>query len=171
MNSHRSLLRGVASLVAVGLGLLLLANSAGAQGPVDKSEANPALLDVLDQPLLSCSRAPLTGYTRNGSCVVSKEDAGVYGVCAVMSARFLAFTKGEGNDLITPNPKQRFPGLKPGDRWCVCAGRWQQALDAGVAPKVVLAATSKSVLDSLFMDDLTKHATKPRAPSPPVLHP
>ncbi len=117
--------------------------------------------NVLDQPLQACSHAPLTGYLRNGSCAVTAEDAGVHGVCAVMSAEFLAYTKTQGNDLSTPDPRLRFPGVKPGDHWCVCAGRWQQALDAGVAPKVVLRATSKQVLDSLFLDDLARHAIDP----------
>lgn len=122
--------------------------------------AKPAL-NVLDQPLPPCSHAPLTGYLRDGSCTVTANDAGVHGVCAVMTAEFLAYTRAQGNDLSTPNPALRFPGLKPGDRWCVCAGRWQQALDAGVAPKVVLQATSQEVLNSLFLDDLARHAVDP----------
>jgi len=118
----------------------------------------PHELNVLGTPLKPCSTAPLTGYARDGFCSVFEQDAGVHGVCAVMDERFLQFTRAQGNDLITPRPEWRFPGLKPGDRWCVCAGRWQEALDAGVAPKVVLAATSQKVLDSLFLDDLIKHA-------------
>jgi uncharacterized protein (DUF2237 family) len=148
------------------LGTVLISTSAFAQTP-NKSEADPALLNVLNQPLQSCSQAPQTGYLRNGYCAVTAQDAGVHGVCALMDAQFLAYTKSQGNDLSTPNPKLRFPGLKPGDHWCVCAGRWQQALDAGVAPKVVLAATSKDVLDSLFLDDLAKHAVDPPAHLPP----
>ncbi|MGQ9723982.1 MAG: DUF2237 family protein [Tepidimonas sp.] len=118
----------------------------------------PTELSVLGTPLKPCSTAPLTGFARDGFCSVTGRDAGVHGVCAVMDERFLQFTLAQGNDLITPRPEWRFPGLKPGDRWCVCAGRWQEAYDAGVAPKVVLAATSAKVLDSLFLDDLLKHA-------------
>jgi uncharacterized protein (DUF2237 family) len=138
-----------------------------AAGPTAMSDANKPLLNVLDQPLQACSHSPLTGYRRDGFCAVTAEDAGVHGVCAVMSAEFLAYTKSQGNDLVTPNPALRFPGLKPGDRWCVCAGRWQQALDAGVAPKVVLSATSKQVLDTLFLDDLVRHAVDPPTRLPP----
>jgi uncharacterized protein (DUF2237 family) len=148
------------------LGAVLLAAPALAQTP-NRSLADPALLNVLNQPLLTCSQAPLTGYLRNGSCAVSAQDAGVHGVCAVMTAKFLAYTKTQGNDLSTPNPASRFPGLKPGDHWCVCAGRWQEALDGGAAPKVVLAATSKAVLSSLFLDDLAKHAIDPPKHLPP----
>ncbi|MGC8703578.1 MAG: DUF2237 family protein [Thiomonas sp.] len=148
------------------LGALLLASAAQAQ-TINRSVADPALLNVLNQPLQACSHAPLTGYLRDGSCAVSAQDAGIHGVCAVMNAKFLAYTKAQGNDLSTPNPATRFPGLKPGDHWCVCAGRWQQALDGGAAPKVVLAATSKTVLNSLFLDDLAKHAVDPPAHLPP----
>ncbi len=132
--------------------------------------ATTVLPNVLDQPLQACSHAPRTGYLRNGSCAVTAEDAGMHGVCAVMSADFLAYTKAQGNDLATPDPRLRYPGLKPGDRWCVCAGRWQQALGAGVAPKVVLQATSKKVLDSLFLDDLARHAVDPpkKLPEQPI---
>ncbi len=124
--------------------------------------AAPHGLSVLDQPLQPCSTRLRAGYARDGYCTLSAQDEGVHGVCAVMSWRFLDYTRAQGNDLITPNPAKRFPGLKPGDRWCVCAGRWQQALDAGVAPKVVLAATSHEVLDSLFLDDLQRHALQAR---------
>lgn len=158
--------RFVRIAVGASLGALVFSASALAQTP-NRSVANPALFNVLNQPLLACSHAPLTGYLRNGSCAVSAQDAGVHGVCAVMSAKFLAFTKAQGNDLSTPNPALHFPGLKPGDHWCVCAGRWQQALDGGAAPKVVLAATSKEVLSSLFLDDLAKYAVDAPAHLPP----
>jgi uncharacterized protein (DUF2237 family) len=150
---------------ALAMSLLPLAAQAAATPAMSRDF--PPALNVLDQPLQACSHAPLTGYLRDGSCSVSAGDAGVHGVCAVMSAEFLAYTKAQGNDLSTPNPALRFPGLKPGDRWCVCAGRWQQAFDAGVAPKVVLQATSKEVLDSLFLDDLARHAVDPPSHLPP----
>ena len=156
--------RVVSALFAVACAL---ASSAATAASPTSTPAHHPSLNVLDQVLQACSHAPLTGYLRNGSCAVTEQDAGVHGVCAVMTQRFLSYTKSQGNDLETPNPRTRFPGLKPGDHWCVCAGRWQQALDAGVAPKVVLAATSKRVLDSLFLDDLAKHAIDPPAHLPP----
>ncbi|MEW6559493.1 MAG: DUF2237 domain-containing protein [Pseudomonadota bacterium] len=152
------------------LSALLMCSAVDAAQPPAPSRKDTTPLNVLNQPLQSCSKAPLTGYLRNGACEVGDDDAGVHGVCAVMNARFLAFTKSQGNDLTTPNPGTRFPGLKPGEHWCVCAGRWQQALDAGVAPKVVLKATSKQVLNSLFLDDLARHAIDPpkRLPEQPM---
>ncbi|MCW5574793.1 MAG: DUF2237 domain-containing protein, partial [Burkholderiales bacterium] len=97
--------------------------------------------NVLGDKLQPCSERPLTGFFRDGCCNTSPEDAGVHTVCAVMTAEFLEFSKARGNDLSTPVPEFGFPGLKPGDRWCLCAPRWREALDAGRAPRVVLAAT------------------------------
>jgi len=105
---------------------------------------DPDAKNVLGGELAPCSNRPLTGFFRNGCCETSAEDVGMHTVCAVMTAEFLAFSASVGNDLSTPQP--RFPGLKPGDRWCLCAPRWKEALDAGVAPPVVLEATHEETL-------------------------
>ncbi len=97
--------------------------------------------NLLGTELAVCSRAPLTGFYRDGCCNTGGDDAGVHVVCAEVTAEFLAFSKAEGNDLSTPRPEFGFDGLKPGDRWCLCASRWQDAYEAGVAPPVILAAT------------------------------
>jgi uncharacterized protein (DUF2237 family) len=102
--------------------------------------------NVLGQELLPCSNAPLTGFFRNGCCETGPHDTGLHTVCAVMTAEFLAFSRSVGNDLSTPRPDLNFPGLKPGDRWCLCAPRWKEALDAGAAPGVVLEATHEETL-------------------------
>lgn len=102
--------------------------------------------NVLGGELQNCSLEPMTGFFRNGCCETSAEDVGMHTVCAVMTAEFLAFSKAVGNDLSTPAPDYGFPGLKPGDRWCLCAPRWKEALDAGMAPKVVLEATHEEML-------------------------
>jgi len=107
---------------------------------------DPAAKNVLGGELAACSNQPLTGFFRNGCCETSAEDVGMHTVCAVMTAEFLAFSARVGNDLSTPQPDFHFPGLKPGDRWCLCAPRWKQALDAGVAPPVVLEATHEETL-------------------------
>jgi uncharacterized protein len=106
----------------------------------------PDSRNVLGGELLPCSNRPLTGYFRNGCCETSSEDVGMHTVCAVMTAEFLEFSASVGNDLSTPYPDAHFPGLKPGDRWCLCAPRWKEALDAGVAPPVVLEATHEETL-------------------------
>lgn len=103
--------------------------------------------NVLGGPLEVCSQAPLTGFFRDGYCRTCSEDVGVHTVCAVMTAEFLEFTVAAGNDLVTPHPEWNFPGLVEGDRWCLCAGRWLEAYRAGVAPPVVLQATSEKTLD------------------------
>jgi hypothetical protein len=105
---------------------------------------DPEAKNVLGGELQPCSERPLTGFFRNGCCETSAEDVGMHTVCAVMTAEFLAFSARVGNDLSTPQP--HFPGLKPGDRWCLCAPRWKEALDAGVAPPVVLEATHEETL-------------------------
>jgi uncharacterized protein (DUF2237 family) len=115
--------------------------------------------NVLGGPLQPCSADPLTGFFRNGRCDTSAEDIGSHTVCAVMSVAFLAFSRACGNDLSTPLPQFGFPGLKPGDRWCVCAPRWQEALEAGHAPAVVLAATHEGALRHCTLDDLRDHAS------------
>ncbi len=107
---------------------------------------DPEARNVLGGELTPCSNRPLTGFFRNGCCETSSEDRGMHTVCAVMTAEFLEFSARVGNDLSTPQPDFHFPGLKPGDRWCLCAPRWKEALDAGVAPPVVLEATHEETL-------------------------
>ncbi|MEM7626371.1 MAG: DUF2237 domain-containing protein [Planctomycetota bacterium] len=114
--------------------------------------------NVLGTPLLTCSTDPLTGFTRNGCCETGPQDVGSHTVCAVMTAAFLAFTRDRGNDLSTPRPEYRFPGLKPGDRWCLCAARWKEAYDEGVAPPVRLEASHAKALDVVPLDALREHA-------------
>jgi len=102
--------------------------------------------NVLGGPLIPCSTDPLTGFYRDGKCNVGPDDIGCHAVCCVVTEDFLAFSRATGNDLSTPVPTYGFPGLKPGDRWCVCAGRWKEALDAGHACPIVLEATSEAAL-------------------------
>ena len=114
--------------------------------------------NVLGEPLQGCSDRPLTGFFRDGCCNTGPDDTGSHTVCAVMTDAFLTFSKRAGNDLSTPMPQFGFHGLKPGDRWCLCAPRWQEALDAGSAPKVVLSATHEGALEHCDLADLKKHA-------------
>jgi uncharacterized protein (DUF2237 family) len=114
--------------------------------------------NVLGGPLAECSAKPLTGFYRDGCCNTGGDDRGVHSVCALMTREFLEFSRGRGNDLSTPMPDFGFPGLKDGDRWCLCAARWREALQAGCAPRVVLAATHERTLDFVSLDDLKKHA-------------
>lgn len=114
--------------------------------------------NVLGGTLAPCSTSPRTGFFRDGCCNTGPEDLGLHIVCAQMTAAFLAFSKERGNDLSTPAPEAGFPGLKPGDRWCLCAGRWREALDAGMAPPVVLAATHEEALAVVALADLQRHA-------------
>ena len=102
--------------------------------------------NVLGGELEPCSTSPMTGFYRNGCCETGQHDVGMHTVCAVMTAEFLAFSKAVGNDLSTPRPDLAFPGLKPGDRWCLCAPRWKEALDAGMAPQLVLEACHEETL-------------------------
>lgn len=118
----------------------------------------PAQLNVFGEPLALCSEQPLTGWTRNGCCETDAQDLGSHTVCAVMTAGFLDFSRSRGNDLSTPRPEFGFPGLQPGDRWCLCAARWKEALDAGKAPKLVLAATHERTLSYVSLDALKAHA-------------
>lgn len=113
--------------------------------------------NVLGTELEACNENPTTGYLRDGCCRQLDEDRGRHELCAVMTAEFLEFSRKRGNDLLTPRPELRFPGLEPGDRWCLCLSRWVEALEAGVAPPVVLEATNESVLDELYFSTLNEH--------------
>jgi len=114
--------------------------------------------NVLGSELEICCTSPMTGFYRDGCCRTGAEDFGLHLVCAQVTPAFLAFSKARGNDLTTPAPQYGFPGLKPGDRWCLCVSRWQEALDAGVAPPVVMAATHASTLEYADMQTLKAHA-------------
>jgi uncharacterized protein len=115
-------------------------------------------LNVLGSPLQSCSRQPITGFFRDGCCNTGPMDQGLHTVCAEMTAEFLAYSKYLGNDLSTPHPEYGFPGLNPGDFWCLCAARFLQAHDEGVAPRVRLAATHKRTLDIVPLSVLRLYA-------------
>lgn len=114
--------------------------------------------NVYGEPLEDCSHDPLTGFYRDGCCGTGPEDVGQHTVCAVMTVEFLAFSKERGNDLSTPLPDLGFPGLKPGDQWCLCAGRWLEAAEAGQAPKVRLRATHEQTLTIVPMELLRRYA-------------
>jgi uncharacterized protein (DUF2237 family) len=114
--------------------------------------------NVLGGPLIICSAKPMTGFFRDGCCNTGPQDVGSHTVCVVMTAEFLDYSKRAGNDLSTPMPGYGFPGLKPGDRWCLCAPRWQEAFEANRAPKVVLAATHEGALEYAELTDLKKFA-------------
>jgi uncharacterized protein len=118
----------------------------------------PTTLNVLGRPLEPCSCAPATGFLRDGCCRSDPDDRGMHVVCAVMTAEFLRFSRALGNDLVTPRPEFGFPGLVPGDRWCVCAQRWKEAYVAGVAPPVLLRSTHVSALGVLTLDQLRERA-------------
>lgn len=115
-------------------------------------------LNVLGAPLETCCVNPRTGYYRTGSCESGPDDVGVHSVCVEVTAEFLRFSASRGNDLSTPIPEMDFPGLQPGDRWCLCAARWQEALDADMAPRVVLRATHQRTLQIVALEDLKKYA-------------
>ncbi len=121
-------------------------------------------LNVLGAELQACSFDPLTGFYRDGCCRTDASDRGSHVICARVTADFLAFSMTRGNDLITPRPEYRFAGLKPGDRWCLCALRWKEALEAGVAPPVHLEATHQKALDYVSLEDLKAHALTLRQP-------
>ena len=114
--------------------------------------------NVLGEPIELCSADPTTGFYRDGCCNTGAEDVGSHTVCAVMTAPFLAFSKSCGNDLSTPVPQFGFPGLKPGDRWCLCAPRWQEAFEAGQPPRVELRATHEGALEYCALADLKRFA-------------
>lgn len=120
--------------------------------------ADTNALNVFGEPLAPCGLDPLTGFYRDGCCNTGYEDVGIHTVCAKMTKEFLAFSKRRGNDLSTPMPEFAFPGLKPGDRWCLCAGRWKEALDAGMAPPVILQSTHEETLAIVPLEVLKRHA-------------
>lgn len=117
-------------------------------------------LNVLGTPLQLCSTAPLTGWQRDGCCNTDAQDVGVHTVCAVVTEEFLSFSRDVGNDLSTPRPEFGFPGLNPGDRWCLCAARWEEARRAGFAPDLVLEATHEKTLETTALGHLQAHATR-----------
>jgi len=118
---------------------------------------NGYTLNVLGTKLQTCCTDPMTGFYRDGNCETGPEDLGTHVVCAEMTQEFLEFTRSRGNDLSTPIPLYRFPGLKPGDKWCLCALRWKEAFDAGVAPPVVLERTHEKALEFIQLEDLKAH--------------
>ena len=119
--------------------------------------------NVLGGALIPCSVAPMTGFFRDGCCHTSPEDIGSHTVCAVMTNDFLSFSKAAGNDLTTPRAEYGFPGLKPGDSWCLCAARWEQARRAGAAPSVILSATNAACLSVVALEDLRAHSVSPES--------
>ncbi|WP_404790799.1 DUF2237 family protein [Altericista sp. CCNU0014] len=114
--------------------------------------------NVLGSALQTCCTSPMTGFYRDGLCNTGAGDMGAHVVCVRVTAEFLEFSKARGNDLITPMPVYQFPGLKPGDCWCLCASRWKEALEAGMAPPVVLTATHAVALEYATLDELRQHA-------------
>ncbi|WP_416908363.1 MAG: DUF2237 family protein [Polymorphobacter sp.] len=118
--------------------------------------------NVLGTTLQLCSTDPLTGWHRDGCCNTNAEDHGLHTVCAVLTAEFLTFSKASGNDLSTPRPEFGFPGLKPGDRWCLCAARWEEARRAGFAPDVILEATHEKTLEITALGHLQAHGIDPQ---------
>ena len=128
--------------------------------PLDASgnSGRGSALNVLGGRLQACSNRPVTGFFRNGCCNTGPDDLGSHTICAVMTSDFLAFSKETGNDLSTPRREFGFPGLRPNDRWCLCAPRWQEALEAGSAPRVVLHATEVSALNYVSLANLKRLA-------------
>lgn len=116
--------------------------------------------NVFGNKMIACSEDPVTGFYRDGCCNTGPQDFGVHTVCAVMTEEFLEFSKSKGNDLSTPQPQMNFPGLKPGDRWCLCAPRWLEAYRAGKAPKVKLEATHEKTLEIVDLETLVSFAVK-----------
>ncbi|MBL6455524.1 DUF2237 domain-containing protein [Belnapia sp. T6] len=132
----------------------------GGFGPRREGPRQNPPTNVLGGALLPCSVAPLTGFFRDGCCNTGPEDLGLHVVCVQATAEFLAFSRARGNDLSTPLPEYGFPGLKPGDRWCLCAARWEEARQAGVAPRVLLEATHVAALEVCALADLKAHAVE-----------
>ncbi len=122
------------------------------------SERQTSKRNVLGESLGGCCTAPITGFYRDGFCRTGADDPGRHVVCAVMTDAFLDFSKARGNDLSTPRPEHEFPGLDTGDRWCLCAARWQEAFEAGAAPRVALTATDAAALEHIDLADLKAHA-------------
>ncbi|MCH2233679.1 MAG: DUF2237 domain-containing protein [Crocinitomicaceae bacterium] len=116
--------------------------------------------NIFGEDLIPCCYEPMTGYFRDGLCRTDDSDTGRHVVCAIMTKEFLEFSRAAGNDLITPRPEYQFPGLKPGDKWCLCALRWKEAYENGVAPKVILEACAEKALEYVSMDHLIAHAEK-----------
>lgn len=126
----------------------------------DQADTPPGAIEarnVLGGKLASCCKRPMTGFYRNGSCDTGPEDGGSHTVCAKLTEEFLAFSKAMGNDLSTPMPQFGFPGLKPGDCWCLCAGRWREAYMAGMAPDVRLESTHEAALEHVPLEELKAH--------------
>jgi len=128
------------------------------QTPEEGRPGRAPSINVLGGALQPCSHQPPTGFYRDGCCNTGREDVGLHTVCVVVTAPFLDFSRAHGNDLITPMPQYGFAGLKPGDRWCLCASRWKEALDAGAAPQVVLEATHAVTLQVVPLAELKKYA-------------
>ncbi|MFM7454860.1 MAG: DUF2237 family protein [Cyanobium sp.] len=126
--------------------------------PDSLASAGPAALNVLGEPLDLCSCEPLTGWFRDGSCRTNDADHGRHTVCCVVTEAFLSYSRAQGNDLSAPAPAYGFPGLKPGDHWCVCAPRWLEAYEDGMAPPVRLAATEQGTLEVIPLELLQRHA-------------
>ena len=141
------------SLLSLSLAALLAAAPSAAKTAAGPKSVTGAKLEV-------CSTAPMTGFYRTGECRTGPEDRGTHVVCAKMTKAFLSFTKSRGNDLSSPAPRYRFPGLKPGDKWCLCALRWKEALQNGVAPTVHLEATNAAALRYVDAATLEKHEAK-----------
>ena len=116
--------------------------------------------NIFGEPLITCSTSPKTGFFRNGCCDTDKTDIGMHTICVIVTKEFLLFSKAVGNDLLTPMPEYGFDGLKEGDRWCLCALRWKEALNNNVAPKVVLEATNEKTLNVIDIKDLIKYSHK-----------
>lgn len=114
--------------------------------------------NVFGETIATCSVRPMTGFYRNGCCETGPEDVGVHTVCVEVTEEFLLYSKSRGNDLSTPLPEFGFPGLEPGDRWCLCAARWQEAFEAGMAPRVILSATHEATLEIVAFEDLKRFA-------------
>ena len=155
--------RSAAGRAAAALGAL--AASAGACGAAAKmaGAAGAGERNVLGGALELCSAAPKTGFYRDGYCCTGPQDFGRHVVCASVTAEFLEYTRAQGNDLSSPSPQYGFPGLRPGDRWCLCASRWAEALRAGKAPKVHLAACHEKALEVVSLEDLQAHAVNTEA--------
>lgn len=130
------------------------------QTPEEGGSGRAPSINVLGGVLKPCSTQPLTGFYRDACCNTGREDRGLHTVCVVTTAEFLAFSKAHGNDLSTPHPQYGFAGLRPGDRWCLCAARWKEALEANAAPKVVLEATHMVTLQIVSLDQLKEHAVQ-----------
>ena len=121
--------------------------------------------NIFGEPLITCSTDPLTGFFRNGCCDTQSDDFGMHTVCVVVDIAFLSFSKSVGNDLTTPYPEFSFEGLKPGDKWCLCALRWKEALDNGCAPMVVLEATNEKTLNIVSIQSLIKYSYQKKSPA------